>query len=71
MADKSKTIAQPPHRLDRIRVCGKWQKPGYKADDAEVAAWKKRCKDRNWNPETGKPNVDETAPTPGPKTDKK
>ena len=62
MADKSKTVAEQPHRLERIRVCGKWQKPGYKPDDAEVAAWQKRCKDRGHDPKTGKPKVDNTAP---------
>lgn len=71
MADKSKTIAKPPHRLERIRVCGKWQKPGYEPDDAEVKAWITRCKDRGYDPKTGKPKVDNTAPAKEPKKDKK
>lgn len=62
MADKAKTKAPvKPERLPMIRVCGRWQKPGYKADDAEVATWKKRCKERDWDPKTGKPKVDPTA----------
>ncbi len=71
MADKSKKIAEPPHKLKRIRVCGKWQKPGYEPDDAEVKAWLTRCKDRGNDPETGKPKVDKTAPARNSKKDKK
>ncbi len=63
MANKAKEKAPAkPERLPMIRVCGRWQKPGYKPDDDEVAAWAKRCKDRNWDRKTGKPKVDNTAP---------
>lgn len=41
----------------RIRVCGRWQKKGYKADDEEQAKWKALCKNRGWDPKTGKPIV--------------
>lgn len=64
MADKAKVkTPDRPERQPMIRVCGKWQKPGYKADEQEQERWEKRCKDRNWNPKTGKPKVDQTAPT--------
>jgi len=62
MADATKEVAQPPHRLERQRVCGRWQKPGYKADAAEEAAWKTRCEERGYDVKTGKPKVDKTAP---------
>jgi len=68
MADQSKKVVIPSHRLERIRVCGKWQKPGYRADDAEKAAWAKRCKDRGYDVKTGKPKTDNTAPA---RTEKK
>lgn len=56
MADKAKAkTPEQSKRLPMIRVCGKWQKPGYEPDTAEVAAWEKRCKDRNWDRKTGKP----------------
>jgi hypothetical protein len=58
---KEKSPARP-ERLKRIRVCGKWQKPGYKPDDEEIAAWEKRCKDRGWDRKTGKPKVANMAP---------
>jgi len=58
MANKAKEKPpERPVRLPMIRVCGRWQKPGYKPDDEEVAAWEKRCKDRNWDRKTGKPKV--------------
>lgn len=60
MAKDKKTPSQP-HQLDRIRVCGKWQKPEYKAGPAEQTAWETRCKERDQNPKTGKPNVKKEA----------
>lgn len=45
----------------RIRVCGRWQKKGYKPSDDEVKKWKERCKDRGWDPKTGKPPVEKPA----------
>ena len=64
MADKAKVkLPEKPYRLkDRVRVCGKWQKKGYQADDEEKAAWAERCKNRGQDPKTGKPKVDKTAP---------
>lgn len=63
MADTAKQKAPArPERQPMIRVCGRWQKPGYKADAAEQEAWNKRCKDRGYDPRTGKPKIDETAP---------
>ena len=67
MADATKEVPSQPHRLERIRVCGRWQKPGYKADDAEQKAWLKRCKDRNYDPKSGKPKIETTAPAVEPK----
>ena len=63
MADTKAKEPETPHRLNRIRVCGRWQKPGYVADAAEKKAWGKRCKDRGLDQKTGKPLVDNTAPT--------
>ncbi len=61
MADKAKEKSPKQSvRLPMIRVCGRWQKPGYKPDAEEVKAWEKRCKDRNWNQKTGKPKVAES-----------
>ena len=48
---------------DRVRVCGRWQKKGYKASDEEMADWKEKCKRRGWDAKTGKPKVDNTAAT--------
>ena len=58
---KDKKAVSMPHQLDRIRVCGKWQKPGYQPEAAEQKAWEVRCKERDWNPKTGKPNVKKEA----------
>ena len=55
-------LPEQPRRLKRIRVCGKWQKPGYRPSEAEVTAWKLRCRDRDLNEKTGKPKKDQTAP---------
>ena len=56
MADKAKSKSpQMSVRLPMTRVCGRWQKPGYVADDAEQKAWEKRCKDRGYDVKTGKP----------------
>lgn len=44
----------PPHKLKRIRVCGRWQKTGYKASAKEKAAWVSKCKSQNRDPKTGK-----------------
>lgn len=63
MANKAKAKAPDrPTRQPMIRVCGRWQKPGYEADKSEQDAWNLRCKNRNWDPKTGKPKVDKTAP---------
>ena len=64
MADKAKgKLPEKPYRLkNMVRVCGRWQKKGYQPDDQEQADWEKRCKSRDWNPKTGKPKVDKTAP---------
>jgi len=60
MAKETKA-PQRPTRQARIRVCGKWQKPDYVPDAEEQKAWETRCKDRDWNPKTGKPNVKKEA----------
>lgn len=45
----------------RVRVCGRWQKKGYEADAEEQAKWKETCKNRGWEPKTGKPPVKKAA----------
>ena len=60
---KQKPSEKPIRNPDMIRVCGRWQKKDYRPDDAEMQAWKIRCKDRGWDPKTGKPKVDPTAAT--------
>lgn len=59
MANKKVTKQTKPRHLaeSRVRICGRWQKVGYEPDDEEVAAWKKRCKDRDLDPKTGKPKL--------------
>jgi len=67
MANKAKDAAPArPVRLPMIRVCGRWQKPGYEADAEEKTAWQKRCKNRGQDPKTGKILVDPTAPSVQP-----
>jgi len=52
---EEKKAAPPPHQLkDRARVCGKWQKKGYKPSKEELAAWNKRCKEGNRDPKSGR-----------------
>ena len=62
MAKQNPKVAERTKQLPRIRVCGRWQKPNYVASKEEQAAWEQRCKDRNWDPKTGKPKIDKTAP---------
>ncbi len=61
MIEKKTKEPDKPYALQkdgkRIRVCGKWQKKGYKASDEEQAKWKELCKNRGWDPKTGKPKV--------------
>lgn len=52
---EEKKPAEPPHKLPRIRVCGKWQKPGYKPSKAELDQWTEDCKQRGHDPKTGAP----------------
>lgn len=52
---EEKKAAPPPHQLaNRVRVCGKWQKKGYKPTKAEWDAWAQKCKDTNRDPRTGR-----------------
>jgi len=62
MAKKTKEPERPARLKDRVRVCGRWQAKGYVASAEEQAKWKQRCKDRDWDPKTGKAKVDNTAP---------
>lgn len=61
MTDKKTKAPDVPYALatigQRIRVCGKWQKKGYKASDEEQKKWRTLCKNRDWDPKTGKPFV--------------
>lgn len=61
MSDTKTKQPTKPYALQidgqRIRVCGKWQKKGYTASDDEQAKWKAVCKNRGWDPKTGKPAV--------------
>lgn len=52
---EEKKAAPPPHFLSnaRIRVCGKWQKKGYKPTKAELALWLKKCKAQGRDSVTG------------------
>ena len=63
MANKKVTkIERPRHLIEsRVRICGRWQKRGYEPDDEELEAWKKRCKDRDLDPKTGKAKVKKPA----------
>ena len=47
--------APPPHFLrdERVKVCGKWQKKGYKPSKAEQDAWNAKCKTAGLDPKTG------------------
>lgn len=52
---EEKKASPPPHQLkDRVRVCGKWRKRGYKPTKAEWDAWAKKCKDTGRDPKTGR-----------------
>lgn len=64
MADKAKVKApeRPERGKDWVRICGRWQKKGYRPDDTEAKAWEVRCKERGLDPKTGKIKVDRTAP---------
>lgn len=43
MAEKKKEQEKPRHLIeDRVRVCGKWQKKGYKPTDEEVADYERK-----------------------------
>lgn len=45
MAEEKKAKAQvQPHQLkgERVRICGKWQKKGYKPSKDEEAAYKRQ-----------------------------
>ena len=43
-----KAPAQPRFlREERVRVCGKWQKKGYKASKEEKAAYERKMRIRN------------------------
>lgn len=52
---EEKKPAKPPHFLadNRIKVCGKWQKKGYKPTKSELALWIKKCKSQGRDPDTG------------------
>lgn len=62
MAKKTIDPVRPARKADRVRICGRWQAKGYQASDEEQDAWKERCKNRGWDPKTGKPKADKTAP---------
>ncbi len=51
-----KKEAEPPRHLreSRVRVCGKWQKKGYKPTIEELKLWNERCKVSGRDPKTGK-----------------
>lgn len=54
--------AAPPHQLkNRVRICGRWQKKGYRPSAEEVAKWKEHCKDTGKDPRTGRLLLEKTA----------
>ena len=52
---EEKKTSPPPHfmRKDRVKVCGKWRKKGYKPSKAEQDLWIEKCKVQNRDPKTG------------------
>jgi hypothetical protein len=52
---EEKKAAPPPHQLsNRVRVCGKWQKKGYRPTAAEQKAWLEQCKAQGRDSKTGR-----------------
>lgn len=53
--DEKKKASPPPHFMKdkRVKVCGKWQKKGYKPTTAEQKLWVDKCKVQNRDPKTG------------------
>ena len=52
---EERKAAPPPHQLEnRVRVCGKWQKKGYKPTSDEQKKWLEKCKAEDKDPKTGR-----------------
>ncbi len=52
---EERKAAPPPHQLkNRVRVCGRWQKKGYRPTADEQKIWLEQCRAQGKDPKTGR-----------------